>query len=123
MERSEQHAARQQIDPGPFQFAGARTGQHEGSFLFLLDEAVDGAQNVRHLLDLVHDDDLLLRIAARQLDDALGPRDIGPENVGFEQVDPESVGIVMHQEGGLSRTSGAKQEKTLLGSLEKSWNI
>jgi len=74
-------------------------------------------------LDFIDYDRLLVRIPMHKLNETLRASGVGAKNIRLEQIDPEGIGILSLQVGGLAGAARAEQEKALRWCLKKSWNV
>jgi hypothetical protein len=76
MHSSDHGPAGHEIDPASPQLARAGSGQHESPAAVLLNEGMDGAEQLRHPLDLVDDDHLSVGLSAHQIEEAFRTRPV-----------------------------------------------
>ncbi len=92
VQRPDDRAAGQQVDPASAELARAGPGQHESAPVLRFNEDVDDVQQLGKALDLVDDNGQPVRCATHEIAQSFRPRGQFAGDVRQEQINDQGVG-------------------------------
>ena len=120
METTEERTAREEVDSHSFQLTGARSRQHECQTAFFLDQGMNETKELRDLLDFINDHGGSIGGCEFVLTKPLGGCRVQPEYLGIEQINVQSITVLLTDQCRFAGASRSEEEIALLWRLEKS---